>query len=96
MSKKKVGKEIITDMIRSILEDRGDVVSDDLFIRRLASNTMKTQPVADILSTMDFHTTAGECGTDNSRLSRCIELLALINTIIDRQLSQQDPDLHGR
>jgi hypothetical protein len=90
MSKKKVGKEIITDMIRSILENREDVVSDDLFIRRLTSNTMKTKPVADILSTMDFHTTAGECDKDNKRLARCIELLALINTIIDRQLSEKD------
>jgi hypothetical protein len=92
MSKKKVGKEIITDMIRSILENREDVVSDDLSIRRLASNTMKTRPVADILSTMDFHSKVGECDEDNKRLSRCIELLALINTIIDRQLSQKDPN----
>jgi hypothetical protein len=90
MSKKKVGREIITDMIRSILEDRSDVVTDDLFIRRLASNTMNTKPVADILSTTDFHTTAGECDKDDKRLGRCIELLALINSIIDRQLSEHD------
>jgi hypothetical protein len=90
MSKKKVGREIITDMIRSILEDRSDVVTDDLFIRRLASNTMKTKPVADILSTTDFHTTAVECDKDDKRLGRCIELLALINSIIDRQLSEHD------
>jgi len=87
MSKKKVGKQIITDIVKSVLENREDVEMDEKFIHELVSNTMKTTPLVDILTSRNVDTLSGEHESDDDRLTRCIEVIALINTMIDHHLS---------
>jgi len=88
MSKKKVAKKIIADIIKRVVANRDDVEIDDLFIRQVTSNTLKATPVADILSHMEEMSRPNVNGKDDDRLAPCIEVLAIINSMIDYQLSE--------
>ncbi len=92
MSKKKVGRELITDIIKRVLANRDDIESDDLFIHQVTSNTMKATPVIDILSHMEEIGTINIDSVDDERLAPCIEVLALVNSMIDHQLTERAPN----
>jgi hypothetical protein len=92
MSKNKVGRELIADIIKSVIENRDDVEVDELFMSKLISNTMMSTPVVDILSSMDADFLPNGSEKDDQRLVPCIEVLALINSIIDHQLSENCPN----
>jgi hypothetical protein len=87
MSKKKVGEKYIVDIVKNIVETRDDVKVDDLFIHKITSNTVQFRPAVDILSTMAEWKNTGESESDERQLTRCIEVLAIINSIIDYHLS---------
>jgi hypothetical protein len=89
MSKKKVGRKLVTDIIRNVLENREDVELDDISIRELTSSTIRTTPIIDILSTwdLDVESVQENHNKDDARLARCIEVLALVNSIIDQRIS---------
>jgi len=92
MSKKKVGRELITDIIKRVLANRDDIQSDELFIRQVTSNTMRATPVVDILSRMGETESTPFDNVDNEQLASCIEVLALINSMIDYQLNEKTPN----
>jgi hypothetical protein len=87
MSKKKVGKKIIVDIIRNVLESREDVVLDDAFIFEVTTNTLKSTPVYEIISDMAEVDLVPEDRKEHFKLSSCIELIAIINNVIDHQIS---------
>ena len=92
MSKKKVGRELITDIIKRVLANRDDIQGDELFIRQVTSNTMKATPVIDILSRMEETESTHLDIANNEQLASCIEVLALINSMIDYQLNEKTPN----
>ena len=92
MSKKKVGRELITAIIKRVLANRDDIETDELFIHQVTSNTMKATPVIDILSHMEDIGTMNVDSVDDERLAPCIEVLALVNSMIDYQLKERSPN----
>ena len=92
MSKKKVGRELITDIIKRVIANRDDIQSDEMFIRQVTSNTMKATPVVDILSKMDEIESSHLDNMDNEQLSSYIKVLALVNSMIDYQLKDNTPN----
>ena len=92
MSKKKVGRELITDIIKRVLANRDDIQGDEQFIHQVTSNTMKATPVVDILLNMGETEIKQLDNMDNEQLSSCIEVLALINSMIDYQLNDKTPN----
>ena len=92
MSKKKVGRELVTNIIRRVLANRDDIQSDDLFVRQVTSNAMRSTPVIDILSRMSESELRHLDNGDSDQLASCIEVLALINSMID---FQKDDETHN-
>jgi hypothetical protein len=88
MSKKKVGKKIIVDMIKNVLESREDIVSDDELIHKVTANTLESTPVYEIISDMAEADLMPEDRKENFKLSSCIELIAIINNVIDHHISR--------
>jgi hypothetical protein len=89
MSKKKVGRQLVTDIIKRVLANRDDIQSDDLFVRQVTSNAMRSTPVIDILSRMSDSEIRHLDNGDNEQLASCIEVLALINSMIDFQKDEK-------
>ena len=89
MSKKNVGTELVEDIIKRVLANRGYDDMDELFIRQVASNTIRATPVIDILTHMKELCPRNTQGRNDDRLARCIEVLALVNSMIDYQLSEK-------
>ena len=87
-----MGRELITDIIKRVLANRDDIQSDELFISQVTSNTMKATPVIDILSRMEETESIHLDNMDNDQLASCIEVLALINSMIDYQLDEKPPN----
>jgi hypothetical protein len=92
MSKKKVGRELVTDIIKRVLANRDDIPNDEVFIRRVTSHTMKSTPVVEILSRMGESEIRHLDNGDSEQLASCIEVLALINSMIDYQLNEKTPN----
>ncbi len=85
-----MGKKIIVDIIKSVLESREDVVSDEAFIHEVTANTLESTPVYEIISDMAEADLMPEDCKENFRLSSCIELIAIINNVIDHHISRRN------
>ena len=87
-----MGRELVADIIKRVVANRDDIQGDELFIRQVTSNTMKSTPVIDILSRMGESEIKRLDNGDNEQLASCIEVLALINSVIDYQLNEKEPN----
>lgn len=92
MNKKKVGRELVADIIKRVVANRDDIKGDELFIRQVTSNTMKSTPVIDILSRMSESEIKHLDNGNDEQMASCIEVLALINSAIDYQLNEKTPN----
>lgn len=88
MSDKKSIEKESTEILKSIIRHITDIKLSERIIDELASKAIRTTPVIDILSEIRFVRYLPECSREDTLLTHFIEMLAIIHSIIDSQLTK--------